>query len=755
MTQWSFQPVFDSYLVVLAAAALLIGILAIAPTFRSLNGRRRLILIALRLTLIAMVLLAMLRPTRVSSTTKPQTASLLLLLDTSRSMQLPHESGGRSRWDAQRQMVAAISPALVALAKQLDVKVFAYDRELRPLDFAGGTIVLPQDVTGQQTDIGSSIADAVRQEAGKRVAAVIVCGDGAQTAVEPRVEIYEAARELARLGYPLDTVTFGPSGDAVQARDIAVESIPDHFTVFAKNELSIRGTLKVRGYVNQEIPVQLLLEDSSGKREVIQSRKLTARQDGQQLDLEFSFAPKEPGQFKLTVSAEPQAGELVAQNNRLSAFLTVLEGGIRVLYIEGDLRAEQTFLRQSIDASPDLELDFQWIDSRQRERWPVDLSSLIKGTPYDAYVIGDVDAAALGENGTKLLATEVENGKGLIMLGGYHSFGPGGYGSTSLAEVLPIVMSKLERQNFGERIRADLHHPGPITMLPAREHSIMRLAAGEENIDLWRSLPPLTGANKFAGVKDGAGVQVIARSDRNLPLLVSAEYGRGRVLAFAGDSTWRWWLQGRQTEHKKFWRQAMLWLIRREDLTQNDIWVKLDRRRFPQGMRIAFQAGAKSAAGDVILDATFRAELVAPDGTRKAINTSREGDHILGLIDPLASAGDYTIQVTAARGENSLGTARAEFMVFEQDLELSVSAADHDQMARIALLTKEFGGRPVAPEQLPDLLEELASRPEQFEITVQSKWQLGDTTWDSWASLLLLAGILSTEWFLRKKWGLV
>jgi hypothetical protein len=94
-------------------------------------------------------------------------------------------------------------------------------------------------------------------------------------------------------------------------------------------------------------------------------------------------------------------------------------------------------------------------------------------------------------------------------------------------------------------------------------------------------------------------------------------------------------------------------------------------------------------------------------------------------------------------------------MVEEQDLELSVAAADHDQLARMALLTKEFGGRPVAPEQLDGLLREMAERPEQFEIETQTKWQLTDTAGDSWCVLLLLSGILSSEWFLRKKWGMV
>jgi hypothetical protein len=42
-----------------------------------------------------------------------------------------------------------------------------------------------------------------------------------------------------------------------------------------------------------------------------------------------------------------------------------------------------------------------------------------------------------------------------------------------------------------------------------------------------------------------------------------------------------------------------------------------------------------------------------------------------------------------------------------------------------------------------------------MEIEVQEKWQLADTARDAWSFLLLFVAILTTEWSLRKRWGLV
>ena len=102
-----------------------------------------------------------------------------------------------------------------------------------------------------------------------------------------------------------------------------------------------------------------------------------------------------------------------------------------------------------------------------------------------------------------------------------------------------------------------------------------------------------------------------------------------------------------------------------------------------------------------------------------------------------------------------MGSTRGEFLVFDRDVELSNPAADHDQLARLAAQTRQFGGRVVASEQLPDLLAQIRDRPPDLQIQVQTKWQLADTGADAWSFFLLFVGLLTAEWAFRKRWGLV
>ncbi len=757
MTNWSFQPILNSYWAVAILALGLLLALGVRPSFRRLAASRRRTLLVLRGLVVLLVILLMLRPTHVSTQSKPQTAVLVILFDQSRSMQLPNVSGGISRWDAQRAALLHIQPQLQDLSRDLEVKVYAYDAGLRDQAWQGRKLQLPDAADGHQTDIGTSLHQAVEQEFGKRLVGVILMGDGTQTAFQPAVEINDAARELGNRGYPLYAVPFGPTGDAAQARDVAVENLPEQFSVFVKNELPVRAMVRVRGYVNQEIPVALTIEDEAGRRQTVGQTHVQADQDNQLLDVSLTYVPPAPGQYRLTLTAQEQPGELVTKNNQLTAFLTVLEGGLRVFYLEGEPRQEQKFIRWSLDASPDIDVEFQWLASRLRKDWPVkSLSDAFDAGNYDVYILGDCDSAALGEQNLDRLAAEVERGKGLIALGGYHSFDPGGYQRTPLADVLPIEMDRLARQDFGQPDVQRWHVPGPLAMLPTRPHPVMLLAPPDENERAWRQLAPLKGANRWAGVKQTAGVQLLAESPDHVPLLVAGEYGAGRVLAFAGDSTWQWWRQGQSAAHRRFWRQIVLWLARRDTLDRHEVWIDLPQRRFNAGSRVAFTTGAHTAMGDPIADAVLSASLDKPDGSSAPLRLSRQGADHTGLIDRLTQPGDYQIHVTAVDAAGGpLGQATARFEVLDQDVEFANPAADPDQLSRMAGLTRDSGGRVVASEQLAALLDDIKQNPPQLAEEVLTRWQLADTWWDAWLVLGTLVTLLTTEWFLRKRWGLV
>ena len=103
--------------------------------------------------------------------------------------------------------------------------------------------------------------------------------------------------------------------------------------------------------------------------------------------------------------------------------------------------------------------------------------------------------------------------------------------------------------------------------------------------------------------------------------------------------------------------------------------------------------------------------MILPDGTRRPVRLTHESAEMAGVVAETQQAGDYTLEVTAMQGPTELGRAKARFLVYEQDLELDNAAADPTLLASLAKMSEAAGGRLLAPEELPALLDELAQRP--------------------------------------------
>jgi uncharacterized membrane protein len=370
--------------------------------------------------------------------------------------------------------------------------------------------------------------------------------------------------------------------------------------------------------------------------------------------------------------------------------------------------------------------------------------------------LGNVDESGVTRRSWQAMADAVEQGAGLAMLGGFHSFGPGGFKGSPLEPVLPIVMGLAEKQNFGDPPAADLHVPGPLRVLPIERngatHPIMRLAEGPANAALWRELPPLDGANRFDRLRFKANAEPWAEGDDGArsPLVVLGGYGNGRTAAVAFDTTWHWQLAGFGEAHRRFWRQLVLWLAKKDETAGEQVWVRLDQRRYQQGSRVDFTLGAEDEQGQPLADASFEVRIEKPDGTVAPVVVTRRGAGAAGSFADTAAPGDYRITVTARDGGESVGTATARFSVSDQDVELDQPAAEPTLLASLAGLTAESGGAGLAPEELPDLLERLKAQAAEFEEEIVETI----TLWDRWPPLVAFVGLLSAEWFLRKKWGM-
>lgn len=763
MNNWTIEPVVAPLFIAVVVVAL-IAIALMGPSFGKLTARRSWILKGLRIAAILILTVGLLRPGCITTVSTKQNASLLVFVDTTLSMEHPHTATGPSRWDAMQQALNDNQEILKKLADEgISVNVFSFADTTQRLEYDGGNIQWPERPLGEVTDMGSIEIGRQRFES-NRVLAYLLLGDGMQNAVNPDFELQQVMRSIADSQTPFYTVPFGKAVASDQFADLAIENMPDQFAMFVKNQLGVSATLSARGFAGRTIPVQLVVQDRSGKQTVVDTKQVTIRKNVDQIPVQMTYIPEQPGPYRLTLRAEIQENETAIRNNELPAFLTVYDGGLRVLYVEGEYRSERKFLKRAIDASPDIQMDVITLPETGKSTWPLNLVDRFSDPTYDVFILGDIDSRALYSrgNGENLvaLADAVNDGKGLIMLGGYHSFGPGGYRDTPLADVMPVIMPR-GQQPFGSPPESRWHIERPIELQPASPHFLTKLGTLENGQDAWDGLPPLSGANRFDDLKPTA--QILLESRSGEPMLV-AQNVVGRVLAFAGDSTWRWWMHGHKDVHKRFWRQIILWLAKRDGLNQDNVWVDLPQRRFESNSQIEFEIGAKDPNGNPVAGVDFNVKLLRPgneqenaDGDELPVQVFQQNGLTFGRIkrEQVQRGGYYRINVEGVKDQKSLGSTEVEFIVIENEKEKSNPAADPDLLNRMASYTSQWGGRSVAPAQLGQLLEEIANRPLETKIEIPQRWRLADTFKDAMIYVSLFVVVLTVEWVLRKKWGLV
>ncbi len=492
------QPV-ASLPVVIAIAAVLLGLLLVRPRHIRLTARQWVALIGLRLLVVLLTLVAMLRPALVYTREQPQKASLVLLVDNSRSMQVADSLGDKSRWDSMKLLLDAAAKDLAKLDETWDVKAYAFDASTQKLNVRDGRLTLAAAPAGDQSAVGAAINDALDRETSGRVLAMLLMSDGAQRAVPPQdMPPQIAARRLAAEHIPLFTFTFGKAGGSERA-DLAMTDLVTNESIFTEAPTEVRGQLAAEGYANQTVKVQLMWE-SAGGMEVVDTVQIDTEIEGGSVPVVLKHTPRAPGEYKVTLRVEPRDGELVTTNNEVSTFVTVRAGGIKVLYLVGTKRIdggpgqEQRYVRAALARSPDIVVERRLIDynpagidlveairggvrrgspdpaaAAAESRRPAVDESAGSGDPrttqggYDVVLLDDVDIQGLSQATWQAMAERVRRGMGLAMLGGYHSFGPGGFRDSPLDQVLPINIGRGAAAEFwrsGTRRRA-LAGPDP------------------------------------------------------------------------------------------------------------------------------------------------------------------------------------------------------------------------------------------------------------------------------------------------------
>ena len=688
-------------------------------------------------TLLAALLLLMLwHPALSVATLRPQQNIVAVVVDDSASMAQADEAGGATRRAAAANVLN--SGLLNALKTKFQVRLYKLSDHLERFD------KLEQLTSSTPaTHLGDGLKQVVADAASLPIGAVVLASDGADNS--GGIDL-ETIAEIRRQRIPVHTIGFGKEE---AAKDVEIGDVQIPARVLPDSRLSAVVSFHQHGYAGQK--AKLTVKEGA---KILAQQFVTLKKDGQEQSETLLFNAGTAGVKSVETSIEPLAGEQNAKNNLVTRLVNVDARKPRILYLEGEPRWEFKFLRRAVedDRTIDLVTILRTTQNKIYRQGIANPDELKDGFPtkveelfaFDGIILGSVDAPYLTPGQQTLIKDFVDRrGGGVLFLGGKDALSDGGYKQSALTEVLPVTLP--DRKDTFVRVGANVE-----LTAPGRDSLITRLEEDpNKNVERWKKLPYVMNVQDPGQPKPGAVVLVdaIPTTGGRLPLLITQNFGRGRSAIFATGGSWRWQMLQPVADrsHEMFYQQLLRWLV---SDTPRKVTTSTPKQLISDDSRVTLRAEVRDRTYLPASDAKTEAHILGPEGLAESVEMRPDpiesGVYTADWTTP--KAGSYLVEVTAARGTEELGR---DTMTFRREDGAAENFHVEQNRELLRKLASETGGRYYKPEEAQKLGTDISYS--EAGITVRETRDL----WDMPIVFLLLLGMRSAEWLLRRKWGVI
>ena len=597
---------------------------------------------------------------------------------------------------------------------------------------------------------------------------IVLLSDGRNTAgVSPLL----VAETLSTQRRPIYAVGMG--GTTTPA-DISLVAIEHPERVFEKDLL--RGTLVVRQRMPQAAPLKLSIKLIGSDEVVWEETRTQAADERGRIDFSLAVKPiieklqKQAGRatnfsavpLHLEASVQPQAGEADESNNRRVFHVSVITKRSRLLLVDGRSRWETRYLHNMFERDPAWQVDLVLPDYRQTP------PALARGTAanqfpstkerlfeYDLIILGELPPNVMPRESVDWIKSFVESsGGGLIVVDGSRaalrdaSYKP-------IQSMLPIEWVE------DKRVKTD---PVAVRLTSfAKQLPVFQLTPNDpaKNDAAWAELPPLHLTNTVRALPGSEVLATTTQEGEEIPLMATRQFGAGRVFYSGTDETWRWRFKVADTYHQRFWNQVGRWVMRLPMSVQGQ-FVSIDSGKlvYQPGETIAIRSRLRNASGEPARQAAV--EAIVTEVSQLSSGGDNAGGKVIAVV-PLTeepaiaglytgqirapAAGNYHVTVVAPGLTNEALAVHSEFAVTEPESgEMDQLNCDEAVLRKLAEITRGQYLSESQGGQLVDLL-----RPLSRGRIVENDTLLWQSYW--WFVPIVL--LLSLEWWLRKRAGLI
>ncbi len=603
-------------------------------------------------------------------------------------------------------------------------------------------------VSGESSRLGAGLRDVLADLRGTSPTAMILLTDGITTTGEP---LAEAARFARRKSVPIFAVGIGseqPVRD-IEVRDLLVDEV-----VFVDDLVGFEITVSAAGYAGKTLDVLL---KEKGKPGVLARSKVTIAGDKLPQKVNVPYRPTQTGDFEYSIEVEPLADEAQKDNNAQGRLVSVRKEEIRVLYVQAYPNFEFRYLKNMLDRDStikvhtllqDADLEYSEQDASAIRTFPVKREALFE---YDVLILGDMNPQFLSATIMKNISDFVqEKGGGVAIIAGPR-YMPLAFRNTPLAALVPVDIA-----TAGDSADSQAIEEGFVMQLTDLGLASPHMQLGDtesQTREIWGNLPPLYWLLESRQLKPAVRVLAehptrLAADGRKLPIVCLQYFGAGKVLWHGTDETWRWRFRVGDVFFARYWVQAVRFLSRSKLLGKDRAaLLTVDRREYRRGESVQLRArfiDERQAPAD---DQGVTVVLERAGHQHRRVTLSRNSTNrgvFAGALDDVLD-GKYHAWIATPTLEGQ--APAADFLVTAPPGEFERVQLDSAELRRA---TEETHGRYYTIASAGKLARDL---PAGRQVPIEALPP--EALWNRWWVLLAFLCLLTTEWVLRKRVGLV
>lgn len=578
------------------------------------------------------------------------------------------------------------------LKQQYDIAFLSFGDKVRPKE--------EWNFKDQQTDV-SELFDYINdQYANRNIGALILASDGI---INKGLSV--AAQDL----FKQTTIYTIGLGDTTVKKDLLIRNINYNKIAYLGNEYPLE--INLSAFRSKGSKSMLTVESADGQHII---RPIQIDDDFWKQTITLKLEAKKVGTQVIHVAVKPLDQEVSTTNNRQTVYIDVLEGKEKVLILANAPHPDISALKQGISVNKNYDVDvvFPFENPKNIDQYQVVILHNLPSSLKSA-------SGILPQLSNKSVWYIVGAGTDMNQLNQLQA-------QTKFTDAIPQEQYAVLNKNF------------------------YNFTISEDAQAFFNNLPPLIAPAGKMIVSGDYDVLLQQRSPAQSPLMVFKKGTRNSAFLL-GEGLWRWRLENYKATSnfnafEEFVAKTVQFLSIKEDKRKFRVYPI--KPRFLANEEAFFRAELYNDNYEPLTSAEITLEIKSKSGKKFSFVFSKK-ESFYELNAGLLPAEEYDFYAKTNTGGKLLEST-GHFVVEEIAVEYLNTTANHQFLYQLA---KTSGGEFVLPNELQKL-NQLISENEKITTIVHT-----DNTYKELINLRWIFGLLvlllSVEWFLRKRNGLL